>query len=192
MKTKDTLMICTVAELAKVIANLINIKSIRKLTCPNVCFSIIDKACLSDDIVEVYNKAEGWYGIKSIDTGFNSSWLNIICDYYGGGCGCFAQFDLGTAKEEIEKELRVMLINTLSEQESVNKETLLIAELTDKKTFEEFWETGEIISYCSPTGECPICDDILAELNEIPFSELEEGEEMYEHAKQFYEFYLRR
>jgi hypothetical protein len=47
-----------------------------------------------------------------------------------------------------------------------------------KMTFEEFWETGEIVSYCSE-GECPVCNDILTELKNTPFSELEEGEEAF-------------
>lgn len=34
---------------------------------------------------EIESMCEGWYGIKSIDTGMDSSWLNVVADIYGGG-----------------------------------------------------------------------------------------------------------
>lgn len=189
MKTKDNLMICTITELAKFLANSISIQDIPDSRCPNVDFSIIDVCDINDDINKLYDNASGWHGIKVIDTGFDSCWLDTVAAYYGGANAVFKQFSPDDTKEEVEKKFKEMILEVLGYQEIAKENTFLIVELIDKMTFEEFWETGEVVSYCSG-GECPICDDILAELNETPFYELKDDEEMYEHARQLYEFYL--
>lgn len=188
MKTKENLMICTIAELAKYLANSISIQDIPDSQCPNVDFAVID-LCDIDNFDKVYSNVTGWHGLKVIDTGFNSSCLNIVADYYGGGSAAFTQISPDDSLEEVKNHFKKVIIKTLDCLERIEDNSFLLVEFADKITFEEFWETGEIVSFCSE-GECPICDDILAELKDTPFSELKKDEEMYEHAEQLYHYYL--
>ena len=47
------------------------------------CYTLND---LTHTVKELYDDAEGWFGIKYLDAGFESSgWRQFVSDYYGGG-----------------------------------------------------------------------------------------------------------
>lgn len=82
-------MICTMQELAKWLYNTIDNDPWGN---PNyiadVDFTLlpITEPEIQDySAGEIESRCEGWYGIKSVDTGMDSSWLNVVADIYGGG-----------------------------------------------------------------------------------------------------------
>lgn len=65
-------------------------------------FAVMDTAAFEEtpeDLRRVADCSEGWYGIKKVDTGFDSNELQIVADYYGGGCAAFLSLD---PKEDYE------------------------------------------------------------------------------------------
>lgn len=76
-----------------------------------------------------YNSS-GWYGIKKINTGFDSDDLDLFADYYGGGCGIYnTLFDGMTPKDCIDI-VQKMIIATMNITEYCDKNSILIAEFT--------------------------------------------------------------
>lgn len=50
-------------------------------------FAVMDTAAFEEtpeDLRRIADCSEGWYGIKRVDTGFDSNELQIVADYYGG------------------------------------------------------------------------------------------------------------
>ena len=76
---------------------------------------IVDSICkkyITEYDFTVLDDAEpqisSWYGIKNINTGFNSSCIELFADYYGGGCGVYNRID-----EEMDREERVDIIEKM-------------------------------------------------------------------------------
>ena len=75
------------------------------------------------------NKLEYWYGIKKIDTGFDSFYNNVInlfADYYGGGCGVYSKLDFDDPINDIISTITKTIINTLSYKEGVVTDDMFI------------------------------------------------------------------
>ena len=83
---------------------------------------------LSKEIKRAEDMRSYWYGIKRIDTGFNSPLLMIIGDCYGGGCFKSVQVDSdGDNLCDILCDLiRIILI---SNDEIVDVDDLYIAQI---------------------------------------------------------------
>lgn len=84
------------------------------------------------DLEEIHYNSTGWYGIKNLDTGFNSDIygdLNLFADYYGGSCGQY-RFVYGDENENcIYGEITKMIVDTLSYQEgTIHKNMFIICE----------------------------------------------------------------
>ena len=97
---------------------------------------IVDSICkkyITEYDFTVLDDAEpqisSWYGIKNINTGFNSSCIELFADYYGGGCGVYNRID-----EEMDREERVDIIEKMilqvMEQEVCDKDTKLLVQLS--------------------------------------------------------------
>ena len=43
----------------------------------------------TDTVKEISNRAESWYGIKTINTDFDNPALELFVDYYGGCAGYY-------------------------------------------------------------------------------------------------------
>lgn len=91
-------------------------------------FAVMDTAAFEEtpeDLRRVADCSEGWYGIKKVDTGFDSNELQIVADYYGGGCAAFLSLD---PKEDYE--IAIQLVTNLILQsmcmERCSKDTILI------------------------------------------------------------------
>lgn len=131
MTTKDNLMLCTIRELATFLTNSISISDVPDSFCPNVDFSVINDDA-EKDINKIYDNANGWYGLKVIDAGFDSNCLNIIVDYYGGFCASFLEITPDDCEKGVEKALEDAIINTLECQEGgINRNTFLIVEIVN-------------------------------------------------------------
>lgn len=127
MKTNEDLMLCTVEELAQHLASTLNPRNVREGSFADCDFAITDKD--DDDLEYVKSSAMGWYGIKAIDTGFDSDCRILASDYYGGGCAAFTQlFDDFDAFTKMDTAIQKMLLDTLEVQETADKDTMLIVE----------------------------------------------------------------
>lgn len=82
------------------------------------------------DLKILCNKLECyWYGIKKINTGFDSFYNNVInlfADYYGGGCGVYSKLDFGDPINDIISTITKTIINTLSYKEGVITDDMFI------------------------------------------------------------------
>lgn len=133
MKRDETneLMLCTVEELAKFLASKVNAKSVLANRFPNCDFAIVGDEEDSDDLEYIKSGASGWYGIKAIDTGFDSVGLILCADYYGGGCANFTQLWDDVAEilnGGISGAIQEILIGALELKETARPETKLIVE----------------------------------------------------------------
>lgn len=95
------------------------------ISIPECDFCIIDN---DDAMKELHSKAEGWYGLKVVNGGFNSGCLVVMSDYYGGGCANIAQIrnDGFAPAEGTVQDLCQMIENTLNERELANYDTILL------------------------------------------------------------------
>lgn len=105
----------------------------------NCDFALIDDQGidLNKDInlEEIHDNSTGWYGIKNLDTGFNSDIygsLNLFADYYGGSCGEY-RFIYGDENEDyIYGTITNMIIDTLSYQEvTITRNMIIICEIKE-------------------------------------------------------------
>lgn len=77
---------------------------------------------------EIKDSSSGWYGIKQIETGFDSCGIDLFADYYGGYCGHYGYLDYDYNRDDCIKIITEMILNTLHIQESCDEDTILIAE----------------------------------------------------------------
>ena len=86
-----------------------------------------------DDLETIFKNSTGWYGIKKLDTGFDSSHnddVDLFADYYGGGCGTYRLIGDWDNKNEIIKTIREMIIVVFSYQESnITGDDIIICEI---------------------------------------------------------------
>ena len=135
MRKDKNFMLCTVKELALYIMDKIYIGN----DCyqlaenfPNCDFSIVDtetygKKLFGESFTRALLSAGDWYGIKAVDTGFNSLDLTLICDYYGGGAAHIAALYFGLEKDCAMDYILSAIKNTLSVKEyCISDSTLLI------------------------------------------------------------------
>lgn len=98
-------------------------------------FAVMDTSAFEEtpeDLRRVADCSKGWYGIKKVDTGFDSNELQIVADYYGGGCAAFLSLD---TKEDYE--IAIQLVTNLILQsmcmERCSKDTILIGQIHKEK-----------------------------------------------------------
>ena len=86
-----------------------------------------------DDLETIFKNSTGWYGIKKLDTGFDSSHndnVDLFADYYGGGCGTYRLIRDWDNKNEIIKTIREMIIVVFSYQEgNITGDDIIICEI---------------------------------------------------------------
>lgn len=133
MRWQGKCAIMTVKELANYIVGKIDTGDVLKNPFPECDFAIIDSdiADLIDDI-EYYaiNEASGWYGIKRVEIGFESTDLILMSDYYGGGAAAMTDLWDDMAMYDIDPAEMVMtcILQTLNMRETASEDTPLIVE----------------------------------------------------------------
>lgn len=129
MKQVGCLAVCTIRELANELAKSIDRESVIDSRFTECDFSIIDIEDESDDLEYIKSGASGWYGIKKLEAGFDSSDLLLLCDYYGGGCPNLIQIWEGMdGAVEHSQSILDGLLGCLNVQETAKPETTLIVE----------------------------------------------------------------
>lgn len=103
-------------------------------TFPNCDFIIADEDTADKVDIDAAVADGGWYGIKSVDDGFDSDYLMLVSDYYGGGAasmctlGC-CEIDDG-AVDDVAGVIAHMIAETLSfSNAGVAENTMLVVEL---------------------------------------------------------------
>lgn len=101
---------------------------------PNCDFLIADEDTVEKVDIDAAVADGGWHGIKSVDAGFDSNYLMLVSDYYGGGAasmctlGCY-EIDDG-ADDEVAGVIACMIAETLSfSNAGVTENTVLVVEL---------------------------------------------------------------
>lgn len=85
----------------------------------------------NQSLQEIALSSSGWYGIKQIDTGFDSYGYDLITDYYGGGSLQHGYIEAEDSRITCIKIVESMILNTFNVREFLDKDTLLIAELAE-------------------------------------------------------------
>ena len=129
------LKVLTVRQLAEHLAGQINLEDVIKTQFPDCDFGIVDTDGETkfdqEELEFLHSEVCGWYGIKNVDTGFDSYVLVLIADYYGGSCAELAQLYDGISFDDAVKEITRIIVNSLNVQETgVTEDTLLLADFT--------------------------------------------------------------
>lgn len=131
MRRKGKLAVCTVLELAELLAGSIDTENVKQKRFQNCDFAIIDED--DEDIEYLKSGASGWYGVKKINTDFNSDTLDLIADYYGGGSLSCVAVDPEYAKESFAGELEKLIISAASARETLRNTDYIFAEVLKKQ-----------------------------------------------------------
>lgn len=129
MKKDGNLAVCTIRELANELAKSIDSESVVDSQFTECDFAIIDSDIQTDDLEYIKSGASGWYGIKKLETGFDSTDLLLLCDYYGGGCPNLIQIWEGMdGAVEHSQSILDGLLGCLNVQETAKPEIVLIVD----------------------------------------------------------------
>ena len=130
MIVQDKTFICTVKELAETIARRILKDKPGETNFSPVSFSVLSEGYDGKTEPEVIaSGAEGWYGIRRVDTGFDDDELTLCANYYGGGSPHFGYLYEGCSEKEIESTISMIIQGTLrADSPSINGQTMLVAE----------------------------------------------------------------
>ena len=129
MRKENESMVCTVSELSNYLGGKAR-KCIREGSrFPDCDFAVIDSENANKSFDELRDDNYGWYGIKAVDTGFDSADLILFSDYYGGGCASFCSiweelWCYQDASEAIEKTI----LDTLRCSDVVMGDSMLIVD----------------------------------------------------------------
>lgn len=138
MRREGNLMSSTVLGLAKYLRdNIVKDDNGEFISIPECDFCIIGDDDTKYTLKELHSKAEGWYGLKVVNGGFNSDCLIVMSDYYGGGCANIAQIwnDGFAPADGTIHDLCLMIENTLNERESAGYNTVVLVEFPTKKKY---------------------------------------------------------
>lgn len=110
-------------ELVKVISKLIDLDSYE---CPTISFAMTNDLDIErikkDGLSWVKNSVDSWYGIKPINSGLSSYSIELVGNYYGGGCGEYCEI---REESDVEECLKYLVKNVLITGEGFSTETNL-------------------------------------------------------------------
>lgn len=136
MIVQDRTYICTIKELAQTIAKRINKDRPGETEFNPVSFSWLSEGYDGKmEPVAIASGAEGWYGIRRVDTGFDDDELTLCANYYGGGSPHFGYLYEGCSEEEIESTIFLIIQGTLrAETPHINSQTMVVAQTEYEST----------------------------------------------------------
>ena len=134
MRKEDKYMLGTIAKVAKELYKAGEKKfADRFLECD---FALVEKEDFdleNDDLDTIFINSTGWYGIKKLNTGFDSDLydnVDLFADYYGGGCGTYRLIGDWDNGDKIVNTIKEMIVAVLSFQEGdITKDDIIICEL---------------------------------------------------------------
>ena len=133
MRKQDNYAIMSVGKLADVLAREIDMDDVIKNPFYGCDFAMIDPDIADEiDDIERYAKCRTyeWYGIKSVDAGFNSTDLMVVSDHYGGGAAAVAILwqDMDAYDANPAETIMTCILQTLNMCETAHEESMLIVE----------------------------------------------------------------
>lgn len=130
---------CTVEELAELVARRICQPNPGETQFNTVNFSLTDYDSTSVSRYtpeELASGAEGWYGIRRIDTGFDDPDLMLCVDYYGGGFASFVHLFDGLTGGEMKEKIQKAMVRTLAMGEGLSADDILSSILSAETVYE--------------------------------------------------------
>lgn len=129
MRKENESMVCTVNELSDYLGERAY-KCIREGSrFPDCDFAVIDSENANKSFNELRDDNYGWYGIKAVDTGFNSAGLILFSDYYSGGCASFCSiWEEMWCYEDDAKCIKETILSTLRCSDVATGNSMLIVD----------------------------------------------------------------
>lgn len=87
----------------------------------------------TDTVRQISDRAESWYGIKTINTEPETPALELFINCYESCAGYYFTLETETKKEAVERVEVAMLASLNANGESVSGDTLLIGEMKEDK-----------------------------------------------------------
>lgn len=136
MKIENNLILGTASEIASVLCadfkEPISCKSAKQFK--ECDFAVAPETWYSTDTVkQISNRAENWYGIKTINTDFDNPALELFVDCYESCAGYYFTLETEMKKEAVERVEVAMLASLNANGESVTGDTLLVGEMKEDK-----------------------------------------------------------
>ena len=168
---EERVTVCTLADFINIISNKICDNDIpRKIFpakyFPDVDFSFVCEEVNKDSKITDLNH-EQHFGIKSIKS-FDSNELNLICDFYGGGCFHATTIAEDDRPIDINNKVLKLVIDTLNDYEGCSPDDMLYVE----------WIGG----FIKNTYEVHVIEDVFTGTPQycMSYSRYEEALEAYE------------
>lgn len=136
MKIENNLILGTASEIASVLCSGFTepISSETASQFKECDFAVAPDTWYSTDTVkQISTRAESWYGIKTINTGFDNPALELFVDYYGGCAGYYCAIETESKKEATDRIEVAMLASMNANDEGVTGDTLLVGEIQEEK-----------------------------------------------------------
>lgn len=139
MDNKETkYKLCTIEELAQYLGDIIihhgscNNDGRFDVSLPNCDFAIAEEYDKNMTLKDIASISSGWFGVKKFDAGFDSIFLCLITDYYGGSCAQIAQIYEGESQSFVANDIKQMITNSMSlGYATFDDTTKLIVEITN-------------------------------------------------------------
>lgn len=106
----------------------------KKFEFPNFSFAVKSDRCPTEDLRDIAEWSEGWYGVYSIDTPFDTGETATICgNYFGGGCATAGSLWLDEldCPEYVAPVIANVMRRSIEMQETVNDNTTYIVEFEE-------------------------------------------------------------
>lgn len=132
MKAEGSLILGTAREVTEyLLKNSFNHNGTLKSNIFHDCdFAVANDMYLTNyTLEEILINSDGWYGIKRIDAGFDSENMELITDYYGGGCATLTSVMYDEEKNNVINIVEKSILEVLSDYEMADKDTLLICRI---------------------------------------------------------------
>ena len=130
MRIDGKYILGTASEIAKVLlTDVLKEKCINNKSSFYNCDFVIAKDIKNEDLAAIYHKSSGWYGIKSIDTGFDVDDLELFANYYGSSGGIYNCLYDGLDNSKCVEIVEKMIIDTLNIMENCSKTTMILGEI---------------------------------------------------------------
>ncbi len=129
MKKNKDFMLWRSYDLAQYIKNLCLLNTCKE-DLPQCKFAVAKIDGHADDSLEnILKRSEGWYGIRAIDVGFDSTDSLVVCDYYTGGCPQVMTIHEGQKGIDIIEGIDSLIKNVVKTQKSFSDKIELIVKL---------------------------------------------------------------
>lgn len=121
MRIEDNLMLATVQEVVEYIGMELGKRNRFKnwkeyfgqTSKPFMDFAKFEVCDPTMNLREMYAQCDGWYGIRSIDSGHDSNDIVLIADYYGGGSATLFSIYEELEQKETEEGIKNMILDCM-------------------------------------------------------------------------------